>query len=64
MRQQCFSRNDANPPVCGVHQVPVVQRQISIDPHAPELGRITCSMCPVSRAVIQEEKVRYARNSY
>jgi hypothetical protein len=63
MREQCFSRNDSNPPVCGVHQVAVVQRQVSIDPNAPGLGRVTCSMCPVSKAVVREVRGYYARNS-
>ena len=63
MREQCFSKKDSNPPVCGVHQVAVVQRQIPIDAFAPGLGRVTCSICPVSRSVVREVRGLYAHKS-
>jgi hypothetical protein len=63
MREQCFSTKDSNPPVCGLHHVAVVQRQISIDSFAPELGRVSCSMCPVSRSVVREVRGYYARKA-
>jgi hypothetical protein len=61
MAQQCFSRDDSNPPVCAVHKVRAVQKQIPIDPNAPVLGRVTCNLCPVSRMVVQEAGRLYAR---
>lgn len=63
MIEQCFSRKESNPPFCAVHRVAVVQKQIPIDEFAPQLGRVTCSMCPVSRAVVREVRDLYARNS-
>ena len=64
MTEQCFNRKDSNPPICGVHKVAVVQRQVSIDPFSPGLGRVTCSMCPVSRSVVREVRGTYARNAF
>jgi len=64
MVEQCFSKRDSNPPVCGVHRVVVVQKQVSIDQNAPWLGRISCNMCPVIKAVVREVGRFSARNSY
>jgi hypothetical protein len=63
MEKFCFTKNISNPLICGVHNVAVVQRQILIDSNAPELGRITCYMCPVSRAVVREVKGFKRRSS-
>jgi hypothetical protein len=52
MAEQCFKKKGSNPPVCGVHNVPLVQNRISIDPLAPGLGHITCFRCPVSHAIV------------
>jgi hypothetical protein len=54
MARTCFRKKDSNPPVCGVHSAVLVQKQISIDSNAPGLGHITCYICPVSQAVVQE----------
>jgi hypothetical protein len=54
MTESCFKKKISDPPVCGVHNVAIAQRTISIDSNAPELGRITCYICPVSRAVVRE----------
>jgi hypothetical protein len=54
MTESCFKKKVSNPPVCGVHNVAIVKRQISIDSNAPELGQINCYICPVSRAVVRE----------
>jgi hypothetical protein len=56
MAQQCFEKKDIQTPVCGVHNVALQQNQISIDSNAPGLGQITCYLCPVSRAVVQEPR--------
>jgi CheY-like chemotaxis protein len=63
MVQQCFSRDGSDPPVCAVHKVRVVQKQIPIDPNAPALGRVTCNLCPVSQMVIQKAGRLNARPS-
>jgi len=39
-----------------VHNVALVQNQISIDSNAPGLGHITCYICPVSHAVVLDVK--------
>jgi hypothetical protein len=57
----CFQKKDSKEPVCGVHNVSLVQIRIPIDSNAPGLGRITCYVCSVSRTVIQEGKQTYAR---
>jgi hypothetical protein len=51
MAEQCFEKKVSSPPVCGVHNVPLKQSQVSIDGNAPGLGQITCFKCPVSQAV-------------
>jgi len=51
MTEQCFRKKESNPPVCGVHHVPLVQSHVSIDMNSPGLGQITCLRCPVSRSV-------------
>jgi hypothetical protein len=61
MPQQCFSRKDSYPPVCAVHKVAVVQKQIAIDANVPSLGQVTCNMCPVSHMVVREPARSYAR---
>jgi len=63
MTEQCFSSRGSYPPVCEVHKVAVVQRQVSIDQFAPNLGRVTCSLCPVSRAVVREVRSVHAKRT-
>jgi hypothetical protein len=60
----CMLKNDSNLPVCAVHNVPLKQDRISIDPNAPALGRITCYVCPISRTVVEEGRKFYARKSF
>jgi hypothetical protein len=56
MMQQCYVKKDPKQPVCAVHNVVLEQNRISIDSNAPGLGQITCYLCPVSRAVVQEPR--------
>lgn len=63
MKEQCFSSRGSNQAMCGVHHVAVVQRQISIDPFAPALGRVSCSVCPISRFVVRETRGVHAKRS-
>jgi hypothetical protein len=53
MSGMCFQTKDSSSPVCGVHQVPLVQDRILIDSNAPGLGRVTCYVCPVGKAVVR-----------
>ena len=52
MPPRCFKAKGTNPPVCGVHNVRLVQSETPIDPLAPHLGRIASLICPVSRFVV------------
>jgi hypothetical protein len=63
MPVMCFQKMDSNQIVCGVHNVPLIQKRIAVDPNAPGLGVVTCFICIVSRRVVQEGKRAYARNS-
>ena len=56
MAETCYIKKNSNPPVCGVHNVALVQHQIRIDANAPDLGRITCFRCSASQAVVSEVK--------
>jgi hypothetical protein len=60
----CFQKLGSNQPVCGIHNVALVENQIPIDALAPQLGRITCLVCAVSRNIVQERKETYARNYF
>ena len=58
MAEQCFIKQRSRPPICGVHNVPLVQTEVNIDQNAPHLGHITCLRCPVSRAIILDAKAK------
>jgi len=58
MATPCFQAKDAMPPVCGVHNVPLVRDRIPIDPNNPQLGQITCYVFPVSREVVADSASR------
>lgn len=51
MAEQCFRRKGSIPPVCGVHNVPLVESNVPIDRNSPGLGQITCLRCPISQSV-------------
>ena len=63
MAEQCFKKKVTNPPVCGVHNVPLKQIQVIIDSNAPGLGQINCLKCPVSQVVALDAQRLQARNS-
>ncbi len=58
MADPCFRKKGSNPPVCGVHQVPLVPVTVAIDHNAPHLGQVPCYMCPVSRQVVPDPPAR------
>ena len=37
----CFGKENSHPPICGIHNVALVQSQLPIDRYAPHLGHIT-----------------------
>jgi hypothetical protein len=51
MEEQCFIKKGSDPPVCGVHEVALVQDNVPIDPFAHQLGLIACLKCPISGMV-------------
>jgi hypothetical protein len=64
MQMLCMQKKDSNLPLCAMHNVPLKQDRISIDPNAPALGRITCYVCPISNSVVVEGQKSYARRSF
>jgi hypothetical protein len=64
MQVLCVQKKDSDLPICAVHNVPLKQDRISIDPNAPALGRITCYVCPISKSVVVEGQKSYARKSF
>jgi hypothetical protein len=53
MVEQCFIKKGSKPPVCVVHEVALIRNKVPIDSLAPQLGRVTCLLCPVSGMVLQ-----------
>jgi hypothetical protein len=55
MPEHCFRKNNSNPPVCGVHNVPLFNRQTSevMDILSPK--PFTFSVCPVSGIVVRDD---------
>jgi hypothetical protein len=52
MAEPCYMIKDTNPPLCGVHNVPLVQRPNSDDLPTSGFGNFTFLMCPVSDHVV------------
>jgi hypothetical protein len=56
MPERCFIEEGSSPPVCGVHDVALVQSIVSINANAPHLGSINCLKCLISQTVISDSK--------
>jgi hypothetical protein len=52
MAARCFKKTDSNPPVCGVHSVPLVQRKSSEHSASATFGDFAFLACPVSGQVV------------
>ena len=52
MEKSCFLKKDAGPPVCGLHGVPLVQRESSDSLATSRFGAFAFFVCPVSGYVI------------
>ena len=52
MDAQCYRKKDSDPALCGVHHVPLVQRQSSDDLRTFRLGDFEFLVCPVSGEVV------------
>ena len=54
MAEPCFKKKDSNPPVCGVHNLPLVERQLPDELIAAEYKAFTFFVCPVSEAALKD----------
>jgi hypothetical protein len=54
MTELCFIKKNSNPPVCGVHNVQLVEHQTSREPIAGGVGNFTFLVCPMSNQVARE----------
>ena len=63
MAEKCFRKKDSNPPVCGIHDVRLIEGESDIDSLAPYLGRITCLKCPISGMVVLDSHGNKPRDS-
>lgn len=50
MPAKCFKKNDSNPPVCGVHNVKLVERREVV----AGVGKCTFFVCPMSNQVVDD----------
>ena len=55
MAEQCFRKKGSNPPVCGVHNVPLVNKQLPAEFIASGYKGFTFFVCPVSGEVLNDE---------
>jgi hypothetical protein len=51
MAEQCFNEKDSNPPICGVHKVRLIERQLSRDLVNEGYKDFMFLVCPVSGSV-------------
>ena len=56
MAEQCFRKENSNPPVCGVHDVRLIMKQLPEEMITVGYKPLTFSACPVSGAVLNDEK--------
>jgi len=54
MVRLCFVKKDTNPPICCVHNVPLVQRHSSDNLPTSGFGSFTFFVCPVSGEVVRD----------
>jgi hypothetical protein len=56
MPDPCFIKKDSAPPICGIHDVPLINKLIPDELIASLQKEITYLVCPVSRSVINDVK--------
>jgi len=54
MATRCFKKEGSNPPMCGIHNVPLVKATLPIDANSLHIGSVTCYVCPESHRVADE----------
>jgi hypothetical protein len=55
MAEPCFIKKDSSPPVCGVHNVRLISKQLPDELIASGYKGFTFLVCPVSGAVLNDE---------
>jgi hypothetical protein len=58
MAEQCFRKKNSNPPTCGVHNAPLIRKQLSEELIAAGYKDFTFLICPMSGAVLNDEATR------
>ena len=56
MPDPCFIKRDSAPPICGIHDVPLINKLLPDELIASLQKEITYLVCPVSRSVINDVK--------
>jgi hypothetical protein len=54
MPEPCYKKKGSNPPVCAVHNVPLIEIEVSIDSNVHGLGKVVCFRCPVSKLIVSD----------
>ena len=54
MVKPCFKTKGSNPPVCGIHRVPLARRQSSEIPSLSKFADFAFYVCPVSGYVVRD----------
>jgi len=54
MAELCFIKKDSSPPVCGVHNVRLIMKQLPDELIASGYKGFTFFVCPVSGAVLND----------
>jgi hypothetical protein len=55
MTDHCFKKTGSNPPTCGVHNVPLVRKELPVEMMAVGYKGFSFLVCPVSGAVFDDE---------
>ena len=55
MTQPCFSKKDSSPLACGVHNVPLVQKQLPNEMVGAGYRRFTYLVCPATGTVLDDQ---------
>ena len=56
MPDPCFIKRDSAPPICGIRDVPLINKLLPDELIASLQKEITYLVCPVSRSVINDVK--------
>jgi hypothetical protein len=52
MTKQCYVKKGLNQPVCGLHEVPLVEQETADNPTASVFGDFAYFICPVTKQVV------------